>query len=463
MSNPNYPATPTTLLRNRWVQLLAGIVAMVAVANFQYGWTLFVEPIWARFRPLYPSLAADELRTAIQIAFTLFILTETWLVPVEGYLADRYGPGLMVLAGGLIVGVAWAVNSVADSLALLYTGQILAGIGAGIVYGISIGSALKWFPDRRGLAAGLTSAAFGAGAALTVLPIHNMIRSEGYESAFLWFGLGQGAVVILAALVLRAPRPGEVHQTASRKVAQSQRDFTPGDMMRTPAFWLLYAMFTMVATGGLLLVAHRGKMVEDYHLTNQPVSLLGLTMMALPFAMTLERLLNGVTRPFFGWVSDHIGRERTMFIAFALEGFAILAFINLAGDPIAFVLLSGLAFFAWGEIFSLFPAVCADLFGRQYATTNYALLYTAKGTASLLVPLGSVLYSVTGSWVPVFAVVIAFDWITAILALFVLPLLRPPVEPLVPPDYADLAPSPSLPPSHPGSSQSPDSIRKLGQ
>jgi OFA family oxalate/formate antiporter-like MFS transporter len=417
MGNPFSPAgAPASLLRNRWVQLTAGILAMVAVANLQYGWTLFVDPIHNRHR--WP-------RPDIQLAFTLFVLTATWLTPFKAFLADRFGPGWLLALGGTLVGVSWVVNSEADTLAALYAGQMLAGLGEGIVYGISMGSALKWFPDRRGLAAGLTAAAFGGGATLTVMPIYNTIHGAGYEAAFFWFGLGQGVVVLLAALVLRAPRPGEVPAAAAAKVAQSRHEFTPAEMVRTPAFWLLYGMFTMVATGGLLMLSQIAQIAKDYHVDNTELSILGFTVIALPFALQVDHLLNGVTRPFFGWISDHIGREKTMCLAFLLEGGAIYLFMTLAHIPMCFVVLAGLSFFAWGEIYSLFPAVCGDLFGRKYATTNYALLYTAKGTASLLVPLGSLLKEVTGSWLPIFGLAVAFDWLTAILALLVLPRLRP--------------------------------------
>jgi OFA family oxalate/formate antiporter-like MFS transporter len=407
------PVHAATLLRNRWVQLTAGVVAMVAVANLQYGWTLFVNPMhhkhgWAR---------AD-----IQGAFTLFVLAATWLTPLKAFLADRFGPGRLVFAGGLLVGLSWAVNAAADRLAVLYAGQILAGVGEGIVYGVSMGNALKWFPDRRGLAAGLTAAAFGGGAMLTVQPIYATIQQAGYEAAFLWFGLGQGAVVLLTALVLRAPRPGELPLTAA--VPQSRREFTPVEMLRTPVFWLLYAMFTMVATGGLVMLSHLAQIATDYGVADAPLSLLGLTVLALPFALQVDHLLNGLTRPFFGWVSDHIGREKTMCLAFTLEGCAILLLLSLAHIPECFVLLAGLSFFAWGEIYSLFPAVCGDLFGRKYATTNYALLYTAKGTAALLVPLGSLLRDAYDSWLPIFALAVAFDWLTALLAMFVLRPMR---------------------------------------
>jgi len=403
-----------TTSSSRWIQLVAGIVGMVAIANLQYGWTLFVNPIDNKFH---------WGKAAIQIAFTVFVLAETWLVPFEGYLVDRFGPRLLVALGGILVGVAWWINAGANSLFTLYAGGFIGGAGAGIVYGTSIGNALKWFPDHRGLAAGLTAAAFGAGSALTVVPIANIINNRGYEAAFLWFGIAQGLVVILCALVLRAPRPGEVPVTMTT-VQQSTRDWTPFEMLGTPAFWLMYLMMTMLAMGGLMATAQLGPIATDYKVAKLPVSLFGLTMAALPFALSLDRILNGLTRPFFGWVSDHIGRENTMFIAFGLEGVGILLLITFAHIPVLFVVFSGLVFFAWGEIYSLFPATCGDLFGRKFATTNYGLLYTAKGTASLLVPLGNVLQAATGSWMPIFVLAIAFDWIGAILAFFVLKPLR---------------------------------------
>ncbi len=403
------------LLTNRWLQLIAGITTMVMVANLQYGWTLFVNPIDAKYH---------WGKAAIQVAFSIFVLTETWLVPVEAYLVDRYGPALMVGIGGVLVGIAWVLNAYAASLMALYVGAAIGGVGAGIVYGTAVGNALKWFPDRRGLAAGLTAAGFGAGSALTVVPIANMIKNSGYQSAFFYFGIGQGAIVVLAALLLRAPRRGDVPAPREARVQQTERDMTPVEMVKTPTFYLLYIMFTMVATGGLMAVAQLAPMATDYKVAQVPVSVLGLTMAALPFALSLDRILNGLTRPFFGWVSDHIGRENTMFIAFLAEAIGITCLILFAHIPLMFVVLSGLVFFAWGEIYSLFPAISGDLFGRRYATTNYGLLYTAKGTASLLVPIGSWLKATTGTWMPIFVVAIVFDVTAALLAMFVLKPLR---------------------------------------
>src|SRR5467141_4210559 len=214
-------------LGNPWVQLIIGVTCMVMIANLQYGWTLFVGPIDSKYH---------WGRAAIQVAFTIFVLTETWLVPFEGYLIDKFGPRVMVCGSGVLVAIAWVVNSVADSLFLLYVGAAIGGIGAGVIYGASVGNALKWFPDRRGLAAGLTAAGFGAGSALTVIPIANMIQSSGYEAAFLWFGLGQGIVVMLIALLLKAPRAGEVVAPAAPAVQQTRRDYGPAEVLFGQAF-----------------------------------------------------------------------------------------------------------------------------------------------------------------------------------------------------------------------------------
>jgi OFA family oxalate/formate antiporter-like MFS transporter len=405
---------PSTV-RNRWVQLIVGIVGMVAIANLQYGWTLFVGPIDQKF---------GWGRPAIQVAFTLFVLAETWLVPFEAYFVDRYGPRFIVAVGGILVGLAWIINAGADTLTKLYAGGIIGGIGAGIVYGTASGAALKWFPDRRGIAAGLTAAGFGAGSALTIIPIANQIRTSGFQSAFFTWGIIQGAVVLVCAFLMRAPEKEDLAGVPVPEASQTTEDFTPVQMLKTPAFYLLYAMMTMVAMGGLMATAQLGPIAKDFKVADIPVSLFGLTMAALPFALSLDRVLNGITRPFFGWVSDHIGRENTMFIAFGLEGFAIFLLIRFAHIPLLFVIFSGLTFFGWGEIYSLFPATCGDLFGRKFATTNYGLLYTAKGTASLLVPIGSLIAGSTGNWYPIFMLAIAFDWIGALLAIFALKPLR---------------------------------------
>jgi OFA family oxalate/formate antiporter-like MFS transporter len=398
----------------RWGQLAFGIVCMVMIANLQYGWTLFVLPIDAKYH---------WGRAAIQVAFSIFVLTETWLAPVEGWFVDHFGPKLVVLIGGILVGVAWVLNSMANSLTLLYLAAALGGIGAGAVYGTCIGNALKWFPDRRGLCAGLTAAGFGAGSALTIIPIQKVIAGSGYEAAFLYFGIAQGLVVAIVALFLRAPKPGET-PAAPARVVQTTRDYAWWEMLQSPVFWVMYAMFVLVGAGGLMATAQLAPIAKDFSIDAVPVSLIGITMPALTFALSIDRILNGITRPFFGWVSDNIGRENTMLIAFGLEAIGIWALSAFGRDPVMFVILSGLVFFAWGEIYSLFPSTCTDVYGVKYATTNAGLLYTAKGTASLLVPFGNVLAQATGSWQSVFLVAAAMNLAAALAAPLVLRPLR---------------------------------------
>jgi OFA family oxalate/formate antiporter-like MFS transporter len=410
--------TRRTARTNRWLQLAIGVLCMSMIANLQYGWTLFVLPIQQKF---------GWDRTAIQIAFTIFVVMETWLVPVEGWFVDRFGPRLVTIGGGALCALGWGVNAYADSLSLLYAGAVLSGIGAGAVYGTCVGNALKWFPDRRGLAAGLTAAGFGAGSALTVVPIASMIQSSGYEHTFLVFGLGQGAVVMLAGLLLGAPYAGfKEHVLATRPAARRQimgPQYTTAQMVQTLVFWIMYAMFVMMAAGGLMATAQLAVIAKDFQVDGVPVSLLGLTLPALTFALTIDRLLNGLTRPFFGWVSDRIGRENTMFLAFLIEGAGILALGLFAHDAFVFVLLTGLVFFAWGEIYSLFPATCGDTYGENHAAANAGLLYTAKGTAALLVPFSSLL-AAGGNWQIVFYAASAMAFFAAMLALFVLKPLR---------------------------------------
>ncbi|HET8748981.1 MAG TPA: oxalate/formate MFS antiporter [Ramlibacter sp.] len=396
-----------------------GIICMAMIANLQYGWTLFVNPIADKYH---------WTRAAIQVAFTIFVLTETWLVPIEGWLVDKYGPRVVVMGGGILAGIGWVVNAYADTLTLLYIGAAIGGIGAGAVYGTCVGNALKWFPDRRGLAAGLTAAGFGAGSALTVIPISAYIQTHGYQAAFLYFGIGQGAIIfVLSWFLARAPEHRKIGGAA--KVQQTRREYNPGEMVRKPVFWVMYLMFVMVAAGGLMATAQLAPIARDFKIDGVPVNIMGIVLPALTFALAIDRVLNGLTRPFFGWVSDQIGRETTMFIAFGLEAVGILALYKFGSNPVLFVILTGLVFFAWGEIYSLFPSTCADTFGSKYAAANAGLLYTAKGTASLLVPLSSVLTAATGSWHAVFICASVMNAAAAALAWFALrPMRRRMIE-----------------------------------
>ena len=398
----------------RWAQLVFGIICMVMIANLQYGWTLFVNPIDQKYH---------WGTAAIQVAFSIFIATETWLVPIEGWFVDRFGPRVVVAFGGVLVAIAWTMNSVASSLPMLYVAAAISGVGAGAVYGTCVGNALKWFPDRRGLAAGLTAAGFGAGAAATVIPIRNVILAFGYEPAFLWFGLGQGLIVLLLSQFLRAPEPGETPKAAAR-LTQSSRDYTPIEILKSPIFYLLYVMFVMVSASGLMATAQIAPIAKDFGLANQEVVIMFITATVLSAALVIDNVLNGLARPFFGWVSDIIGRENTMAIVFTLGALAYWGLGTFGNTPYMFILTAGLVFFTWGEIFSLFPATCTDTYGVKYATTNAGLLYTAKGTSAWVVPLASLLKDYTGHWHSVFVIATVMNLLVAVLALFVLKPLR---------------------------------------
>ena len=390
---------------------------MVLIANLQYAWTLFVEPI----RQAHGWKTAD-----IQWAFTIFIATETWITPFAGYTVDRMGPRkgpkLMILLGGIMVGIGWSMNAYATTLGALYAGAAVAGLGAGGIYATCVGNAVKWFPDRRGLAVGMTAAGFGAGAALTVIPIRMLIAARGYETAFLWFGAGQGIILVLVSWVLRAPdRLLAAPAAIAKRLNQSARGFTSAEMLRSPIFWLMYFMFVLDAATGLMATAQLALIAKDFGVANVAI-LFGAT--ALSVALVVDNLMNGLARPFFGWVSDHLGRERTMGIAFFL-GACSYGLLAVAGHtPWAFVICAGLIFFTWGEIFSLFPSLCTDTFGPKFAGANTSFLYTAKGTAALLVPFANVLQGFTGSWVAVFIVAAVSDLLVAFLAVAVLRPMR---------------------------------------
>ncbi|HQT80644.1 oxalate:formate antiporter [Ferrovum sp. JA12] len=388
-SSPHQPA-----LHNRWMQLLFGVICMAMIANLQYGWTLFVNPIDNKYH---------WGKAAIQVSFTIFVLVETWLVPVEGWLVDRFGPRPVIAAGGVLAAIGWVMNAHGNSLTAFYVAAVVSGIGAGCVYGTAVGNALKWFPDKRGLAAGLTAAGFGAGAAITVIPIANMIQRSGYEHTFQFFGIAQGVVIFVLALLLVRPRPPQ-GTVASRRVASVKQDFTTSEMIKTPVFWVIYALFVAVAAGGLMATAQMKPIAADYGIAKLPIStLFGGTLPLLTVVLSLDSLCNGFTRPITGFISDFIGRENTMFVVFVGEGLALLGLLNFGHEPVMFMIFAPMVFLFWGEIFSIFPATCADTFGIQNAAGNAGALYTAKGTAALIVPIASLL-SQGGNWNRVFLV-----------------------------------------------------------
>jgi OFA family oxalate/formate antiporter-like MFS transporter len=400
---------------SRWAQLVYGVACMVAASNIQYSWTQFVPEI---------QKAHGWERAAIQTAFSIFVVVQTWCTPFVGAMIDRLGPRTLVIFGGVLTGLAWVINSYATSLPGFYVGSVVGGLGVGAVYATCINNAIKWFPDKRGLAVGLTAAGYGSGTILTVIPIARMIASAGYQSTFFTFGLIQGVAIVVFAAMLKAPRPGAIKYSASASVTQSRRDYTLGEALRTPVFWVMMAMFTGTVTGGLMAVAQLSVIAEDLGVRNVQMNFVFFTMAALPFALMMNTIVNGISRPTFGWLSDHIGREQVMFLAFSLEALGILALGWYGSNPWAFVVLSGIVFFAWGEVYSLFSATAGDTFGTKNIGTIYGLLYCAKGIAALLVPFGNLLMEATGTWTTVLYTMAALDLSAALAAILILKPLR---------------------------------------
>jgi len=412
VAQPAAAATQTT----RWTQLVVAIVCMVLIANLQYGWTFFVNPM---------SEAHGWSKASIQFAFSIFIALETWLTPIEGWIVDnlgaRRGPKLMIAFGGIMVAVGWIINSTAGSLEMLYLGAAVSGVGGGAIYATCVGNAVKWFPDRRGLAVGLTAAGYGAGTALTVIPITAVISSSGYQAAFFWFGLVQGGIAFLLAWLMRGPDAGELSGLAAPKVAQTAQNYSPAQVLGTPVFWLLYVMFVLVSASGLMATAQLAPIAGDFGV-GKDVILFGFTTLVM--AGIIDNLCNGGARPLFGWISDNIGRENTMALAFGLGGIAYWLLGSLGHAPWAFVIFAGLIFLTWGEIFSLFPSTCTDTFGTKFATVNLSLLYTAKGASAFLVPVANLVKNATGGWHTVFVVTALMNFAVVGLALFVLKPMR---------------------------------------
>ena len=392
---------------SRWLQLAAGLVCMMAISSPQYVWTLFTKPL------------AGELHTGmaqLQVTFSILIVLQTFLSPFQGFLVERFGPRMLLSAGALLTGASWYLSAGVHSVAGLYlTYGLLGGVGTGIIYVGVVGLMVQWFPDKRGFATGMVAAGYGMGAIVTTVPIASHLASVGYQQTLQTFGVGMAAVGVAAALMLKRPPAGWTPPV--RVPASARKGATPRQMLRTPLFWLMFVMMTMMSTSGLMVISQMGTFAKDFGVA----SVMVLGMAALPLALTIDRFTNGLTRPFFGWVSDRLGREQTMALAFGLEGVAMTLWLLTRDNALLFVLLSGVVFFGWGEIFSLFPSTLTDTFGTEHGTTNYGFLYMAQGVGSVLGgPLASLLHDATGSWTPVFALVICMDLLTAALAYFAL-------------------------------------------
>jgi OFA family oxalate/formate antiporter-like MFS transporter len=411
MSVSTVNSSVSSVASTRWIQLVLGLIAMMSISSPQYVWTLFTKSFQDNLHTTLP---------AIQITFSILIVLQTWLSPAQGFLVDKFGPKLLIAVGCALSGFGWVTSAYATSLTGLYlTYGLFCGVGTGIVYVGIVGLMVRWFPDRRGFATGMVAAGYGFGAIATTFPIDSMLKSAGYQHTLVVFGIIMGVVGAAAALMLRVPAATDVLPPVP--ATASKVDVMPKEMLKTRVFWLMFVMMTMMSTGGLMIISQFAAFSRDFGVAT--VVVLGFA--ALPLALTVDRITNGLTRPFFGWVSDRIGRENTMAIAFLLEAVSVTIMVLFRDNALVFVILSAVVFFGWGEIFSLFPSTLTDTFGTKYATTNYGFLYMAQGVGSVLGgPLAAWLHDATGSWLPVFGIIIACDALTGILALFVLKPMR---------------------------------------
>lgn len=413
-----------TAAGNRWVQLICGVVAMILISNYQYAFTLFTPGMKQTFSGVpYAKIAA---------IFSAFILFETWPMPVAGYFVDKLGIRKLMTLGAICIGLGWFLGgTVAQSPFALYVYYgVIAGTGAGIIYISSVANAVKWFPDRRGLAVGLTAAGFGGGAALTVMPIANTIHAIGWAHAMAAWGVGQGAVALIAAMFLHHPPAGwtpagwdQRAKQVGRAVAQSKVNFTWVQTLARPEFYFLYTMFFFACAGGLIATANLSQIAKSLHVSDAKV--LGLAI--VPLAVTLTSLCNAGSRIIWGSVSDRLGRENTMFLTFGIEAILIFLVTKIAGTPIAFVVLFSLVFLFWGEVFSLFSATTGDIFGPKNASANYGMVYTSKGAASIFAGYGAAALAAYfgGSFSVPFYFSAILCAIAALVSLFVLkPLVR---------------------------------------
>jgi len=410
MSTTLRPAAALPVASTRWVQLGLGLICMMAISSPQYIWTLFVKPF---------GTAVNATAVQVQWTFSILIVLQTFFSPFQGWLVERFGPRLLIATGGALTGLSWVLAAQVTTLYGLYaTYGLLGGLGTGIVYIGVVGQMVGWFPDRRGFAVGVAAAGYGIGAVLTNFPIAGSLAANGYGPTLLQFGLGIGVVGVLAALGLRAPPPALTQQT---RMQSSVADVNTGAMLRNPIFWLMFGMMTMMSTSGLMVTAQIVPFANDLGIGKLVI----WGFAAIPLILTVDRICNGLTRPFFGWVSDRIGRENTMFIAFGLEGIAMAIWLATMSNPVMFVIMSGIVFFGWGEIFSLFPSTLTDTFGAEHATKNYGCLYMAQGIGAIFGgPLASWLRESAGSWTPVFSLAIGADLLTAVLALALLKPMR---------------------------------------
>jgi len=377
------------------------------IGNLQYAWTLFAEPM------VKAHAAQGWSLSEVQWGFGLFIAAGTWAMPFFASYIDKIGPRFFMIASGLLCAVGWGALGYVPNLLSFYVLFCMAGIGVACVYACGVSTAVKWFPDKRGIASGIITAGYGGGAFLFNPIFDYLIQAIGYSDTFIWTGITHGALIALSGLVMVNPPASYKVAAAAAKpnVRRHDLQFTYGEMLRTPQFYFLFVAMLSVAIGGLMVTASVKPVATDF----------GISHGALTVALVLYPLANALSRILWGSVSDSFGRERTMFVAFLLQAIFLLALTTLGrqGDAI-WVALVALVFLTWGELYVLFPAVLADLYGSKNSAGNYAFLYSAKGFASLVgAGLATNLFEMAGTWDYAFFASAGLALLAAFMALYV--------------------------------------------
>jgi MFS transporter, OFA family, oxalate/formate antiporter len=392
---------------NRWVRLWSAFVGMVMIGNLQYAWTLFAQPMVKAHAQQHWQLSD------VQWGFGLFIAAGTWTMPFVATFIDKTGPRILMALSGLFCAVGWGSLGHVGSLTSFYLLYGMAGIGVACVYACGVAMAVKWFPDRRGMASGIITAGYGMGAAAFNPLFNHLIHTIGYADTFLWTGISHGALILLSGLVLVNPPANFKFAAAPAKpkVRSQNIDFNYTEMLRTPQFYFLFIAMLSIGIGGLMVTAQLKPVATNFKIGEA----------ALTVALVLTPLANGSSRLLWGWVSDYLGREWTMFTAFLLQAIVLVAATTLGrtGD-VMFVVVMVLVFLTWGELYVLFPAVLADLYGTKNSALNYSFLYSAKGFASLLGSgIAATMFEKTHTWNYVFFGSAALALVSALMALYV--------------------------------------------
>jgi MFS transporter, OFA family, oxalate/formate antiporter len=393
---------------NRWVRLWSAFVGMVMIGNLQYAWTLFAEPMVNAHAAQHWDLSD------VQWGFGLFIAAGTWAAPFFASYIDKHGPRLFMILAGLGCAIGWGSLGHVPNLVAFYILFSMAGIGVACVYACGVSMAVKWFPDKRGTASGIITAGYGMGAAAFNPLFNYLIQAIGYSQTLLWIGITHGALIAVSGLALvNPPADYKVAGVAAVKpnVRRHDLQFTRWEMLRTPQFYFLFVAMLSIGIGGLMVTAQLKPVATNF----------GIGATALTVALILTPLANGLSRILWGWVSDYLGREKTMFAAFLLQAVFLVAATTLGRtSEIMWVALMVLVFLTWGELYVLFPAVLGDLYGSKNSAGNYSFLYSAKGFAALLGGgIAASLFEATGTWDYAFYGSAALALVSAVMALFV--------------------------------------------